>query len=116
MDQTFNLPAEAMAGPYGFLVVFAGCIFYGLREWRRGRELDVEHYRRRAEEAEARVATLEDKIEQDVRLLNTKIESLQVEIRQLRESHFREVENVTAKYYAARQMLVVAGFPSEEIP
>lgn len=116
MDPTTGLPAELLAGPYGFIVVIFACVFWGLREWRKGREVDVANYRRRAEEAEARADSSESKADNDVSVLNAKVESLQHEIRLLREQHFRELEQTTAKYYAARQMLISMQVPKEDIP
>lgn len=103
-------------GPYGFFVAAAAFAFYALREWRKGREIDVEHYRRRASEAESRVESLETKLDSDVQILNGKIEGLQGEIRLLRDQHFRELEHMQTKYYAARQMLIERGVPASEIP
>lgn len=111
-----SLPAEIFAGPYGFLVIIFVCVFWGLREWRRGRELDVAAYRKRAEEAEARLDVEETKNQTEVTLLTTKIDNLQSEMRAVREQHFRDVESVTSKYYAARQILLASGVPSDQIP
>lgn len=117
MDPTGgSLPAELLAGPYGFVVVIAVCAFWGLREWRKGREIDVVNYRRRAEDAEARADLAEGKADTDISVLNTKVEQLHGEIRLLRDQHFRELESTTAKYYAARQMLMFKGVPKEDIP
>lgn len=110
-----SLP-ELVAGPYGFLVVIVTCAFWGIREWRKGRELDVAGFKQRAIQAEERADTLEEKNNNEVTLLTSKIEALQSDIRALRDQHFREQESTTAKYYAARQMLLAAGIPKEEIP
>ena len=118
-----QLPADLIAGPYGFLVVIAFCLFWGLREWRKGREVDIAGHRRRAEEAERRADTaeaakdaLEDKQARDTSVLVTKIEGLQSEIQSLREAHYRELERVMSKYYSARQKLIEQGVPAEDIP
>jgi hypothetical protein len=111
-----SLPVEIFAGPYGFLAVIFVCVFWSLREWRRGRELDVASYRKRAEEAESRYEAEEQKNQTEVTLLTTKIDNLQSEMRAIREQHFRDVESITSKYYAARQILLASGVPHDQIP
>ena len=109
-------PGDLLTNPYGFLIVIFSCAFWGLREWRKGRELDVENYKRRAIEAEGRADALESKNNEETSLLSTKVEALQSDIRALRDQHFREQESQSAKYYAARQMLLASGIPKKEIP
>ncbi len=118
-----SLPAALLAGPYGFLVVIFFCLFWGLREWRKGRDVDVAAQRKRAEEAEQRADiaetqrdTLETKAQQDSNILVSKVEALQGEIRTLRETNFREVERAMEKYYAARAKMQADGYKMEDIP
>lgn len=111
-----GLPSEVLAGPYGFMVVIAICLFWGLREWRKGREQDVAAYRKRAEEAEARRETAETKCDQEAEVLTAKIENLQRDARGLRDQHYHDLELTTAKYYAARQQLMALGVSPDQIP
>jgi len=111
-----SLPVELLAGPYGFLVVIFLCIFWGLREWRKGREQDVSNYRRRAEEAESKFEAEDTKNDRQTAVFTSQIGKLQEDIRALRTEHFKDLEKVTAKYYRARQMLISMGMNEEEIP
>lgn len=118
-----SLPTELVAGPYGFLVVIFFCLFWGLREWRKGREVDVDNQKKRAEEAErradaaeARADTLDNENEQKTTILLAKIEGLKTEIQSLRDGHFRELERSMAKYYECRRLLMEQGVPPERIP
>lgn len=113
MDQ---MPSNLVEGPYGFYVVLVFCLFWVVREFRKARQTDVEAYKRRAEHAETKATLLDTKINDQVRLLEGKIEALQREIQDLRERHFIELEHLSTKYYAARQMLISLGVPTQEIP
>ena len=69
-----------LAGPYGFVVVIGALVWLGLKEWRKGREIDLERQKARAEKAEAERDAIEKSRAEDRRVLQGEILALRGEI------------------------------------
>ena len=69
-----------LAGPYGFVVVICVLLWLGLKEWRKGREIDVERQKNRADKAEAERDAVEKSRAEDRKALQTEILALRKQV------------------------------------
>lgn len=72
-----------LAGPYGFVVVIFALLWLGLKEWRKGREVELERQKTRADRAEAERDAAERARTEDRKALQTEILALRNQVFEL---------------------------------
>ena len=116
-------PGDIYAGPYGFLVAIAFFIYLAAREFRRGRQIDVQTYQGDLKELNDRLQRRDEEHKQEVADLNDSIEDLKADLRALRDESMqaarlaaRKQEELIRENAALRALLATNGISTEGIP
>jgi ABC-type phosphate transport system auxiliary subunit len=87
-----EVTTSTLAAPTGGLALVATLLAYAAKQYKEGRQQDVEGHKKRADEAEAREQGTEDELRRDVQDLKTQVEALRRELREAaiaRDEEFR---------------------------
>jgi hypothetical protein len=93
-----EVTSSTLLAPTGGLGVIAALLAYAAREWKLGRQIDVDHSKRRADEAEARETGTETELRRDVQDLKNQVEALRKELREAAEARDEEFRKEQARH------------------
>jgi hypothetical protein len=77
-----EVTTSTLAAPTGGLALVATLLAYAAKQYKEGRQLDVEGHKKRADDAEAREQGTEDELRKDVQDLKAEVEGLRRELRE----------------------------------
>ncbi|MGN6245098.1 MAG: hypothetical protein ACTHQ3_15710 [Motilibacteraceae bacterium] len=89
------VPDIAPTGALGIVLVLIG---YIVREWRIGRQADVEHFKQRARDAEAERDRAYTEHQRDRSELVGRVSALEREVRGLRTDHDRYIQSLSDRH------------------
>lgn len=103
-----EVTTSTLAAPTGGLALIATLLAYAAKQYKEGRQLDVDGHKKRADEAEARESGTEAELRTDIQELKSEVEALRKELREAakaRDNEFREMQIAHAtEVRATRQM------------
>lgn len=85
-----EVATSTLAAPTGGLVLVATLLGYAAKQYKEGRQIDVEGHKKRADDAEAREKSTEEDLRADVQELKTQVEALRKELREAAEARDQE--------------------------
>ncbi|MFC0622959.1 hypothetical protein [Kribbella deserti] len=100
-----EVTTTTLAAPTGGLALVATLLAYAAKQYKEGRQIDVDGYKKRADEAEARETGTEAELRTDIQELRGEVEGLRKELREAakaRDNEFREMQDAHAS--EVRQM------------
>lgn len=95
-------PASGLTGPFAGAAAFVALLLYVVREWRRGREVDVAAAQARAERAERERDTDVARLQRELAELRGEVAAVREEMRELRHSHDAEIRSLHRQLQESR--------------
>lgn len=89
-----EVTTTTLAAPTGGLALVATLLAYAAKQYKEGRQIDVEGHKKRADDAEARESGTEAELRGDIQELKGEVEALRGELREVnraREAEFRQL-------------------------
>lgn len=93
-----EIATSTIAAPTGGLALVAALLSYAAKQYKEGRQIDVDGHKKRADDAEAREKSTEEDLRGDVQELKTQVEMLRRELREAAEARDQEFRDEQARH------------------